>query len=50
MFVEVDIGHKRPATLPLAITEQYLMLKVEADIAIIPNNCPNITQVAVVDG
>ena len=48
MLVEVDIGHKIPSTLPLAIVEQYLMLNGEADIGIRTATLPPITQVTVV--
>ena len=48
MLVEVDLGHKRPSTLPLEIVEQYLMLKGEADIGIRTATLPPINQVTVV--
>ena len=43
MLVEVDLGHKRPVNLPLAIVEQELMLKGEIYIGIRPDNLLPIT-------
>ena len=49
ILVEVYPVHKRPATLPLVIWEQYFMLKVEADIDLIQESISIMTKVAVVD-
>ena len=48
MLVEVDIGHKRPATITLAIVEQEFILKGEADIGIILATLHPITQVTMI--
>ena len=47
--VEVDIGLKRLATIPLEIMEQELMFPVEVDIGLRPATLPPITKVTVVD-
>ena len=49
MLVEVNIDHKIPDTLPLAIGEQELMLKGEVYIGLRPATIPPITNVNVVD-
>ena len=49
MLVEVDIGHNIPATLPIAIGEHGLMLKVGVDIGLRPATLVTITHVTVVD-
>ena len=48
MLVKVDVGYKRPNTLPLSIVDKELMLKGELDIGLIPDTLPPITQVIVV--
>ena len=47
MLTEVDLGHKRPVILPLAIREHGLILKGEADIGFIPDTITPITKVKV---
>ena len=47
-MIEVDLGHKRPDTLPLEIGEQELMLKGEVDIGIRPATITPITKVKVI--
>ena len=49
MLVEVDLGHKIPATLPLKIGEQDLMLKGELNIGLIQATIPPINKMTVVD-
>ena len=49
MLIEVDLGHKRPATITLAIRKQELMLRVELNIGLRPATIPPITKVNVVD-
>ena len=49
MLIEVDLGHKIPATITIAIMEQELTLKVEVDIGIKPATITPITKVKVVD-
>ena len=46
-MIEVYLGHKIPATPPLAIGEQGLMLKVEVDKGLIPATNTIITKVNV---
>ena len=43
----MNIGHKIPATLPLAISKQDLMLKGGLDIGITPTTISPITKVKV---
>ena len=45
----MDIGHKRPANIPLEIRKQELMLKLEVDIVIRPDAIPPITEVNMLD-
>ena len=40
LMVEVELGLKRPATLPLVIVEQELMLTGEVDIGLNPDTLP----------
>ena len=47
--VEVDIGLKRLATIPLEIMEQELMFPVEVDIGLRPATHPRAYQEVVVD-
>ena len=49
MLIEVDIGHKIPATILLKIREQGLMLKGELDIGLQQANIPPLTKVNVAD-
>ena len=49
MLIEVDLGHKRPATLPLSISEQELTVKGEEYIGLIRTTIYPITKVKVVD-
>ena len=49
MLVEVDLCHNTPATIPLAIGEQYFIVKGEFYIGIRLDNIPTITKVAVAD-
>ena len=49
MMVEVDLGIKRPATLPFAIVEKVLMLMRKVDIYLISDALPPIIQVVLVD-
>ena len=49
MMGEVYIGLKIPATLPLEIMEQSLMLTGEVNKGLIPATIPPITHMAVVD-
>ena len=44
----VDLVLKRPASIPFKIVEKVLVVMVEVDISIIPDNIPTITQVGVV--
>ena len=44
----VDLVLKRPASIPFKIVEKVLVVMVEVDISIIPDNFPPITQVGVV--
>ena len=44
----VDLVLKRPASIPFKIVEKVLVVMVEVDISIIPDNLPPITQVGVV--
>ena len=44
----VDLVLKRPASIPFKILEKVLVVMVEVDISIIPDNLPPITQVGVV--
>ena len=48
MLIHVNIGHKRPATLPLSIGEHDLMLKGEVDIGLRPSTITLVTKVSVV--
>ena len=48
MLIEVDIGHKRPAILPIEIRKQDFMLKVEVYIGLRPSTTSPITKVKVV--
>ena len=48
MFIEVDIGHKRPDNLPLEIGEQELTFKGEVVISIRPATITPITKANVV--
>ena len=47
MLIELDIGHKRPSTLPIVMEEQSLMLKVEMNIGLIPVTITPVTKVSV---
>ena len=47
--LEVDIGLKRPATLPIAVVDQDLMFMGEGGLGIIPATIPPINQVDVLD-
>ena len=49
MLVDVYIGNKRPSTLSLAIKEQYLKLKGEVNIDLIPATITLINKVIMVD-
>ena len=49
MLVDMDIGHKIPATLSLEIGEQEFMLKGDVTIGLITATITPITKVAVVD-
>ena len=49
ILVEVNLGHKRPATIPLTIVYQYIVLKGEVYICLRPVTINHITQVTVVD-
>ena len=49
MLLEVNLGHKRPATITLVIGEQWLMLKGKVDIGLIPDTIPPITKLNMVD-
>ena len=49
MLVEVYLGHKRPATLPLKIREKKLTLKGDMDIRLRPTTITTITKVNLVD-
>ena len=49
ILVEVDLGHKRPATLLLIIGEQEVMFQGEVNISLRPATIPPITKVNVVD-
>ena len=44
MLVYMNLGHKRPSALPLAIGGQYLMLKVKVHIGLRPRTIPPITK------
>ena len=48
MSVEMDIGHKIPATIPLVVGEQELMLKGEVDKGLIPVTITPVNQLTVV--
>ena len=48
-MVEVDIGLKRSATIPIAVVDQELMLMEEVGISLIPATIPPINQVDVAD-
>ena len=37
LMVELELGLKRPVTLPLTIVDQELMMKGEVDIGLIPD-------------
>ena len=47
--LEVDIGIKRPYTIPLVTVEKYLMLTGDVDIGLRPSTLPPITQVSEAD-
>ena len=47
--LEVDIGLKRPSTIPLVTVEKYLMLTGDVDIGLRPSTLPPITQVSEAD-
>ena len=49
VLIEVDIGHKRLATIPLAIMEQEFLLKGEVDIGLISATISPLTKANVVD-
>ena len=49
ILVDVYIGNKRPSTLSLAIKEQYLKLKGEVNIYLIPATIAPIRKVIMVD-
>ena len=49
MLVEVYLGHKIPATLPLTNGEQYLIMKGEVYIGLIPATIPPVTKANMVD-
>ena len=40
MFIEVDLGHKRPSTFSLEIGEEWLVCKGEVDISLWPATTP----------
>ena len=45
MLIEVDLCHKRSATLPIVIREHELMLKEEVDKGLQPDTIPPMTKV-----
>ena len=49
ILVDLDLGHKIPATLPLVILEHVLVLKGEVEIGLIPATLTTTTHVAVID-
>ena len=49
LMVKVDLGLKRPSTIPLEIMEQKLMLTEEVDIVLRPETFHPLTHVTVID-
>ena len=45
MLIKLDIGNKRPSTLPLRISKKELMFKGEFDISIVSATIPPINKV-----
>ena len=48
MLVEVDLYHKKPATVPLAIREKLLMLKGDVGIGLVLATIPPISKLNMV--